>query len=632
MTEPVRLVIWDLDETFWRGTLTEGGIREYVAEHHELVVELARRGIISSICSKNDEATVLGILEERGIRDYFVFPSISWEPKGMRIAAMIEAIGLRPATVLFVDDNPNNLAEAQACVPGLQVADERFIAAMPDDPRFRGKSDPDLTRLQQYRLLEQKRRDERQAGSDNSAFLRSCDVQVYIEFAVEEHIDRAVELINRTNQLNFTKRRLPEDPQAAREALLAEINSFRNQAGLVRVRDRYGDYGFVGFYCVTNRSKRTKRRGLVHFCFSCRTLGMLVELWVYRWLGSPEIEVSGEVLTDLRSEREVDWIRLVSSLDDAGPPVPPVAPLVRVNGGCEANAVGHYLSMHAPQIELFGNFAAGGLFVRQNSAPLLIAMADARPEVIEAEMGALGVPPDRMASRYFDPAPPGTLFVFSGGFDAMQGRRYRHREHGLELRVEIESSILVNMAAPTRMDMRKLEDLKISPVARRQVDAALAHMQKHYVSVRPDTPEAFAPAMTALFARIPVGSRLILVLDDDRLRSRDGVLKTLPEITAYRAWVECIAADLPWVGLVRFTDVIHSEDEIQIGIAHYDRMVYCRLADAIVAVARDLPAKAGALPPRDRLLNRWRTRWRAHFGRRDPDPITSEVASASTVC
>jgi hypothetical protein len=24
--EPVRLVIWDLDETFWKGTLTEGGI------------------------------------------------------------------------------------------------------------------------------------------------------------------------------------------------------------------------------------------------------------------------------------------------------------------------------------------------------------------------------------------------------------------------------------------------------------------------------------------------------------------------------------------------------------------------------------------------------------------------------
>ena len=43
MAEPVRLVVWDLDETFWRGTLVEGGIREYVQAHHEIVVELARR-------------------------------------------------------------------------------------------------------------------------------------------------------------------------------------------------------------------------------------------------------------------------------------------------------------------------------------------------------------------------------------------------------------------------------------------------------------------------------------------------------------------------------------------------------------------------------------------------------------
>ena len=28
MPEEIRLVIWDLDETFWKGTLAEGGISE----------------------------------------------------------------------------------------------------------------------------------------------------------------------------------------------------------------------------------------------------------------------------------------------------------------------------------------------------------------------------------------------------------------------------------------------------------------------------------------------------------------------------------------------------------------------------------------------------------------------------
>jgi predicted enzyme involved in methoxymalonyl-ACP biosynthesis len=50
MPEAIRLVVWDLDETFWRGTVTEGGITEYIQAHHDIVIELARRGIMSSIC------------------------------------------------------------------------------------------------------------------------------------------------------------------------------------------------------------------------------------------------------------------------------------------------------------------------------------------------------------------------------------------------------------------------------------------------------------------------------------------------------------------------------------------------------------------------------------------------------
>jgi hypothetical protein len=47
MSEAVRLVIWDLDETFWSGTLTEGGI-VYNEATHNIVLELARRGIMVS--------------------------------------------------------------------------------------------------------------------------------------------------------------------------------------------------------------------------------------------------------------------------------------------------------------------------------------------------------------------------------------------------------------------------------------------------------------------------------------------------------------------------------------------------------------------------------------------------------
>jgi predicted enzyme involved in methoxymalonyl-ACP biosynthesis len=66
LAEPVRLVVWDLDETLWKGTLTEGGI-EIIPANFALIRTLAERGIVSSICSKNDHGTVERILSEAGI-------------------------------------------------------------------------------------------------------------------------------------------------------------------------------------------------------------------------------------------------------------------------------------------------------------------------------------------------------------------------------------------------------------------------------------------------------------------------------------------------------------------------------------------------------------------------------------
>ena len=154
--EKIRLVIWDLDETFWDGTLTEGGMR-YRRDIHDIVVELAQRGVVSSICSKNDMATVREILEREGIWEYFVFPSINWDAKGPRLAALVETAQLRAPTVLFIDDNPMNRGEAQHYVPGIQVADETIIPQLLESGTLASKEDRALTRLNQYKLLERRR-------------------------------------------------------------------------------------------------------------------------------------------------------------------------------------------------------------------------------------------------------------------------------------------------------------------------------------------------------------------------------------------------------------------------------------------------------------------------------------------
>ena len=92
--EKIKVVIWDLDDTFWGGTLSEGEIR-YSQRNHDLVKELAERGILSAISSKNDETAVRELLVECQIWDTFVFPRINWRPKGPQIRELLGDMNLR---------------------------------------------------------------------------------------------------------------------------------------------------------------------------------------------------------------------------------------------------------------------------------------------------------------------------------------------------------------------------------------------------------------------------------------------------------------------------------------------------------------------------------------------------------
>ncbi|ABV93704.1 hypothetical protein Dshi_1964 [Dinoroseobacter shibae DFL 12 = DSM 16493] len=310
ITAQVKLVIWDLDETFWQGTLSEGGITPIPA-HAEMIKTLADRGIMSSICSKNDFDTAKAELERLGVWDYIVFPHIDWTPKGQAIKTMLSAMGLRAPNVVFLDDNHMNLEEAAFFNEGLMCVDAtQPLAGLLDLPQMKGKDDRAHSRLAQYKMLETKQAAQAEGALDNMAFLRQSQIRVEILTDLEPHMDRVLELINRTNQLNFTKNRV-ETPEARAEldALLATSGV---HAGLVRVTDRYGDYGIVGFFAA-----RVKYSGTTvhHFCFSCRTLNMGVEQFVWQRIGAPEFDFKGPVASQLDAGAEVDWIAEASSSD-----------------------------------------------------------------------------------------------------------------------------------------------------------------------------------------------------------------------------------------------------------------------------------------------------------------------------
>lgn len=291
--DKIKLVIWDLDETFWKGTFSEEGV-EIPSENRRLVALLTDIGIVNSICSKNDEQQVMDYLNAQGLDAYFVFPSINWLPKGERIKQLISDMQLRPANVLFLDDNPSNLGEAAYFCPELMTGTPDLLPQLLADAEGAAPKDLEHKRLKQYRILEEKRQ-ARSEFRSNEEFLYESNIRVEAFTDCDARIDRIHDLILRSNQLNFTKVRSTKEELAR---LFADPDA---SCGYVSVQDKFGDYGIVGFFAV-------KENRLLHFVFSCRTLGMGVEQYVYNKLGRPQLTIAGEVISDLSSEALPGWI------------------------------------------------------------------------------------------------------------------------------------------------------------------------------------------------------------------------------------------------------------------------------------------------------------------------------------
>src|SRR5712691_6797038 len=93
-TTKIKLVIWDLDDTLWRGTLAEGDDVVLFEHRAESVRALNRCGIVSSICSKNDPVSARQTLERMNLWDQFVFPRIAFVPKAAAVRQIIDDMQL----------------------------------------------------------------------------------------------------------------------------------------------------------------------------------------------------------------------------------------------------------------------------------------------------------------------------------------------------------------------------------------------------------------------------------------------------------------------------------------------------------------------------------------------------------
>lgn len=272
-----KCVVWDLDETIWRGTLAEDGREGLMLNPATLaaVVELDRRGILQSIASKNDPDAALAALQAFGIRDYFLFPQIGWGPKSAGIRQIAEKLDIGLDTFVFIDDQAFERGEVGETLPEVTVLPHTDIPNLLTGPLFDVPATPESAKRRAlYQIEERRQATFANSDTDYVTFLRGCRIRLEISDLSPAHRERAYELSQRTNQLNVSGTRY------SREDIEKLMNpSAGHQAFILRCEDRFGDYGIVGMCVIDRQTARVQS-----FMMSCRVQRKRVEQSFFAWL------------------------------------------------------------------------------------------------------------------------------------------------------------------------------------------------------------------------------------------------------------------------------------------------------------------------------------------------------------
>lgn len=334
----IKLIVWDLDGVLWNGTLAEDGPGQLNYKAIDFIKSTESTGIIHSICSKNNFDQAKEFLEFLGIWDLFVFPSIDLTPKYQRVLSIIESCQLRAPNVLFVDDNSINTNEVLFYIPEINVSND--ISFIDNFTYEKSKS-----RTNQYKILEQKSIDK-----NNNDFLKNSQINITItdEHGCIEFHDRIVELVNRSNTLNFTKSRMHVDFSDKNNGPYFHFN-FPRQNYAVFVWDKYGYYGLVGYIGSNWDSTEVE-----HFVFSCRILNMGIENYCSKfiaekrgWKQNYNIDTS-EDYSYIQYNEYKDVKNFIREKENM--PVPLEKPVAFISAGCLSyifwmlSGIGHKLS------------------------------------------------------------------------------------------------------------------------------------------------------------------------------------------------------------------------------------------------------------------------------------------------
>lgn len=317
---PVKAIALDLDNTLHQGIVGEDGVNGVIltsahAKFQSYVKLLQKKGVFIVLVSRNEYADVEELFTAR--QDYplkwddFSAIEVSWGGKAEAIERIARSLRISVDSVIFVDDNPGELAQVATRLPTVHTVYAHEDAELTREAvnfypglwRWKTESD-DMKRIQDL-----KANDERESIAksfvDPVEYFSGLAVTVRCFWDATEQLSRLANLCNKTNQFNLALRRFNHaelaDRVARKDACVASV----------QLTDCLSDSGVIAVVVAERVGKQVK---VEEVCVSCRALGRGLEdtIVLLALKGMPIFEGCEEVVFRVengpRNKPALNWL------------------------------------------------------------------------------------------------------------------------------------------------------------------------------------------------------------------------------------------------------------------------------------------------------------------------------------
>lgn len=268
---PIKAIMVDMDNTLYAGILGEDGPDGVVPNQafQKQLKALKDKGVLLGLASKNDYEDARQLFELR--KDFvlhwedFSCRYISWKPKAEAIADAAKMFNIDTGDMLFIDDNFGEINHVHQALPNVHtlIADKDLAYKFNLYPLLERYVQTQEDMFRAFDIQSNQVRKNLKVSLSTEDYFKQLEMELTYALDEPKNFERAIQLLNKTNQFIFAFQRYQAVDLTAEQHLLT-----------VSLKDKLSDSGIIAVIVASKQNDALKIHEAV---ISCRALGREIE-------------------------------------------------------------------------------------------------------------------------------------------------------------------------------------------------------------------------------------------------------------------------------------------------------------------------------------------------------------------